>query len=111
MTGNGASIRGIREYPNTIQQFVFVGDFGHDTYTGRFEFAVEEGIASIIIPIESDESPLSDIREERLRGHDGDYIVVVADGEVETGGKAIEIYEPDGEGQIHIVIDQYPMGN
>lgn len=98
-------------HPEMCEEIVFVGEFGTDKYTGPFSMEVEEGMVTIRVPLGDDAKALSAMREDSLMRRDGKFAIVVADGKADTGGEAVEIWKPEQEGEIHVVLDEYPKGS
>lgn len=92
------------EYPY-INEFAVVGDFGFQRKGGLLNVEKTGTVWTVFIPISDVDFPSV------WKDHEGHHGVLVADGEVIGGGKVTDVYEPEGEGELHVLVDQYAMGD
>jgi len=99
--------------PESINQLVTAGAHGFAAVDGPFLVEKEGTKWTITVPLdENDALAPSDAEMLTLkRLQKGESAVLIADGEA-VGGGVIELtYEPDGEGERHIVVEQNAAGD
>lgn len=92
------------QVPDSINAFVVVGDFGFNDVDGPF--AVEKDGTKWTIRVPTD----GDVHTALLENNEGDGAVLLADADVVGGGLVDVVHEPEGEGELHVVVDQYARG-
>lgn len=92
----------IEQY-DTINELVIAGEFGYKRVEGPWSVEKEGTKWTIVIPYD---------RMERTPGsHDeGKTAVLIADGKAVGGGLVDTVFDPQDEGETHVVVDQYAMG-
>lgn len=91
---------------STINEFGVVGEWGFVSNEGPYEADKEGTIWVIYIPSEDAGSMIH-----HLTDLQGEGSVILSDGEIIGGGILVDVFEPEGEEEIHVVIDQYAMGD
>ena len=94
-------------YPDTVNSFTLVGEFGFDHYDGPFEWVIEGGKYGIVVPKDS----MEDYHLSALKRYTDTPALVMADGEPVVGGHVNEVVEIEGHDELHVVGDSYPMGD
>jgi len=102
-TDGGQRGDGVVQY-DSINEFVVVGDFGFNRVQGPWRVEKAGTKWTIILPYEELDRELSDTDE-------GRGAVLIADGKAVGGGLVDLVYDPEGEGEQHVVIDQYARGD
>lgn len=92
--------------PDTINEFAIIGDFGFKRVVGPFDAEKDGTLWTISVPLDSDEPAI-----DTLALDDGRAASIVADGEIIGGGIVETVDAPDGEDELHVVIDQYTRSN
>ena len=92
--------------PDTINEFAVVGEFGFKRIDGPFSVEKAGTNWTVIIPGERDDPPI-----QTLDSDEGHAAVLVADCEVVGGGILTDAWRPEGEDELHVIIDQYAMGD
>ena len=103
MSENGHATNGTDHY-DSINEFVIVGDFGFRRVEGPWRVEKEGAKWTIIIPYEDMDRPLN--QKEEGRG-----AVLIADGKAVGGGLVDVVFDPQDEGEQHVVVDQYARGD
>ena len=93
---------GIDRY-DSINEFVIVGDFGFKRVEGPWQVEKEGTKWTIILPYEEMDRALSQKDE-------GQGAVLIADGKAVGGGLVDVVFDPEGEGEQHVVVDQCARG-
>lgn len=88
---------------DSINEFVIVGDFGFRRAEGPWSVEKEGTKWTIIVPYEDMRVPLN-------HSHEGCGAVLIADGKAVGGGLVDVVFDPQHEGEQHIVVDQYAKG-
>lgn len=89
---------------DSINEFVIAGEFGFDRHSGPWSVEKEGTKWTVIRPY--------DELERALGSHvEGEAAVLIADGQAVGGGIVDTVFDPEGEGEEHVVIDQYAMGD
>lgn len=97
---------------SSINEFAVAGDFGFLRVEGPFSVEREGTLWEIAIPTAGDDHGTPNpITLSSIRDAEGEAAVVVADGEVVGGGLVDVVDEPEGEGVLFVVIDQYARGS
>ena len=91
--------------PDSINGFVVVGDFGFNHVEGPFEVDKDGTKWTIQVPTDDVLSPST------LKSNEGDGAVLLADADVVGGGLIDVVDAPEGEDELHIVVDQYARGD
>ncbi|ELZ05307.1 hypothetical protein [Natrialba aegyptia] len=100
----------IEQY-ESINEFVLAGDFGFLRVDGPFSVEKEGALWTIKVPTaEDDYATPNRFTLSSLRDSDDKPAVLIADGQAVGGGLVDMAIEPDGEGELHIVVDQYARG-
>lgn len=93
---------GVKQY-DSINELVIVGEFGYDRFEGPWALSYGGTNRTVVMP-----------HDEADRTPDANYkdfgAVLIADGKAVGGGLVDTIYDPEGEGETHVVVDQYAMG-
>lgn len=92
--------------PDSINQLVIVGEFGYLDVGGPWEVEKSGTNWAVIIPYEDIESDTPAPSSH----HEGCGAVLIADFEVVGGGVVDTVYDPEDEGETHVIVDQYAMG-
>jgi len=88
---------------DTVNELVIVGEFGFKRYEGPWEVSHGGTMHTVILP--------SDEMNHAPGSHDeGNGAVLIADGQAVHGGLVDTVFDPEGEGETHVVVDQYAMG-
>jgi len=99
------------EQYDTINQLVTVGEFGYLAVDGPLSVEQDGTLWTVIIPTEGDDhSTPNALTLRQLRDSDGTAAVLIADCEAVGGGVVELTDEPEGEGALYVVVDQYAMG-
>lgn len=97
--------------PTAINGFAVVGSFGFNHVEGPFSVEKEGTKWTVVIPLnEADRSSVPKWTVSALRGNENDGAVLLADGEPVGGGLVDTVAEPEGENEMHVVVDQYARG-
>ena len=88
---------------NLINEFAIVGEFGFNRFEGPWGVE-KDGTNWTII------RSYDDITQSLDHSDEGECAVLVADGEVVGGGVVDTLFNPEDEGEEHIIVDQYAMG-
>ena len=97
--------------PDSINQLVTAGKFGFLAVDGPFSVEKEGTLWTVIIPTGGDDyGKPNRFTLDQLRESDGTAAVLTADCEAVGGGVVKLTDEPEGENELHVVVDQYPMG-
>ncbi|NUC74986.1 hypothetical protein HTZ84_22235 [Haloterrigena sp. SYSU A558-1] len=91
--------------PDTINSFAVTGDFGFNHVEGPFAVEKDGTKWTIAVPHDDVLSPSV------LKDNEGDGCVLLADCEPVGGGLVETVHDPEGEGELHVVVDQYPRGD
>lgn len=100
------------EQYDTINEFAIAGDYGFQRVEGPF--SVEKGGTcwTITVPTnEDDDRAPNPVILNSIKSKEGEAAVIIADGTAVGGGIVDLITEPEGEGELHVIIDQYAMGD
>jgi len=99
-------------HPDSINEFAIVSESGFKRTEGPFSVEKEGTLWTVRIPTDpQDPAYPGDISYRVLGGQDeGDGAALVADGEIVGGGIVKVVDEPEGEGELHVVVDQYARG-
>lgn len=102
-----ASTDAIRDLePDSINEFAVVGEFGFKRVEGPFRVDKDGTVWVVFVPVEE-----ADWTVRSLSDDEGNGAVLVADGEIVGGGILVDAVEPEGEDEIHVIIDQYARGD
>lgn len=92
------------EQPDSINEFAVVGEFGFRRCEGPWTVEKEGTKWTIIVPYEEMNHALNH-RDE------GCAVALIADGIVVGGGLIEAVFDPEDEGEQHVIVDQYAMGD
>jgi hypothetical protein len=96
---------------DSINELVFAGDFGFHRVDGPFAVEKEGTLWTIVVPTDEDDNGTPDrVTLKSLRDSEEKAAVLIADAKAVGGGLVDTVFEPDGEGELHIVVDQYARG-
>jgi len=100
------------EQHDTINQLVTVGEFGFLTVDGPLSVEKDGTRWTVIIPTGGDNHRTPSALAIRSTSEGANWMaaVLIADCEVVGGGVVELTDEPEGEGALHVVVDQYAMG-
>lgn len=93
----------VEQPADSINEFVAVGEFGFLRMRGPWSVEKEGTKWTIIVPHD-------DSRGRMGPENEGQGAVLIADGHAVGGGIIDVVDSPDGEGELHIVVDQYARG-
>lgn len=97
--------------PDSVNEFVLAGEFGFLNVEGPFTAEKEGTLWTVAIPTEDDDHGTPNrFTLDSLRDGEGKAAVLIADGTAVGGGVVDTVAEPEGEGELHVVVDQYAMG-
>lgn len=98
----------MHEIPDTINEFAIIGDFGFHRVEGPFRLDSAGTNRTVILPLADDVWGNIDARTASLlEDTEGERVALVADGEIVGGGVVTDVWAPDGEDELHLVVDQY----
>lgn len=104
------TIDGVEQY-ESINEFALAGEFGFLRVEGPFACEKEGTLWTISIPTGGDDHGRpNDFTLRSLRDSEGKAGIIIADGKAVGGGLVDTTHEPEGEGVLHVVIDQYAQG-
>jgi len=89
-----------------IDEFSVIGVFGCLRFEGSFDVEKEGTKWTITIPDDYSHPSLT-----TLPSLDGEAVALVADCRIVGAGILDFVLDPQGEGEIHVVVDQYMMGD
>lgn len=92
-------------HPDSINEFTIAGEFGFQRVSGPFEVVKEDTVWGIVVP--KDAHPTVST----LGSQEGEAAVLIADGEAVGGGVVTDIVEIEDHDELHVVVDQYVMGD
>lgn len=102
-TENDGHEAGVKQY-DTINEFTVAGEFGFQRVPGPFEVEKKGDVWGIVVP--NDAHPTVST----LSAQKGEAAVLVADGEAIGGGVISEVAELEEHDEVHVLVDQYAMG-
>lgn len=94
---------------DSINELVIAGEFGFLNVEGPFSVEKEGTLWTVMIPTDGDSAP-NPLSQNSLRDSGGKAAVLIADGTTVGGGIVKLADEPEGEGELHVVVDQYAKG-
>lgn len=96
----------------SVNEFVFAGEFGFLNVEGPFSVEKEGTLWTIAVPTaDGDHGTPNRFTLDSLRDGEGKAAVLIADGGAVGGGVVDTVFEPEGEGELHVVVDQYAQGD
>lgn len=100
------------EQYDTINEFVIAGEFGFQRVAGPFSCEKEGTLWTVSVPTDEDDyAAPNTITLNSIKRQEGESAVIIADGKAVGGGVVELTHEPEGEGKLHVVINQYAMAN
>lgn len=92
-------------HPDSINEFVVAGEFGFQRVPGPFEVVKDGTVWGIVVP--NDAHPtVSGLPEQ-----EGEAAVLMADAEPVGGGIVTDVVEKDDHDELHVLVDQYAIGD
>lgn len=92
------------ETPDSINEFTIAGEFGYQRLEGPFEVVKDGTIWGIVVP--EDHHPTVSTLDSQV----GESAVLIADGVTVGGGVVDTVKHVEAHDEVHVLIDQYPMG-
>lgn len=89
---------------SSINEFVVVGEFGFQRVPGPFEVVKDGTVWGIVVPMDAHPT----VRH--LDDQGGEGAVIIADGQAVGGGILTDVVEKDDHDELHVLVDQYAMG-
>lgn len=89
---------------SSINEFVVVGEFGFQRVPGPFEVVKDGTVWGIVVPMDAHPT----VRH--LDDQEGEAAVIIADGQAVGGGILTGIVEEEDHDELHVLVDQYAMG-
>lgn len=108
-TDDGATPQ--EETVDSINQLVLAGEFGFLAVDGPFTAEKDGKIWGVVVPTDQDDHAAPNrFTVEALRDGDEKAAVLIADGQAVGGGLVEDVVEPEGHDEMHVVVNQYAMG-